>query len=155
METSRISRRGLFGIAAALLALGPRWITDRIGLFREARGAYPVAAFQSQSVDEILLNLFDTRESGEDGSIRISVPPEVENAGVVPFRIEASHSEKVAIIVDGNRFPLACVFEGANYPQGTVIGTLRLERSSSISCYAMKQGLLYRNAVSVRIPHTS
>ena len=152
MEKSRISRRGLFGIAAAVLALGPRSITDRLGLLREARGAYPVAAFRSQSVEEVLANLFDTRDSGEDGSLRISVPPEVENAGLVPFRVEASHSEKVAIIVDGNRYPLACVLEAANYPQGTIIGTLRLERSSRISCYAMKQGLLYRNAVSVRIP---
>ena len=153
MEKSRISRRGLFGIAAAALTLGPGRVADRLGLVRRARAAYPAVAFQSQSVEEILLNLFDTRESGEDGSLRISVPPEAENAGLVPFRVEASHSEKVAIIVEGNRLPLACVFDATNYPQGTVIGTLRLERSSRVSCYAMKQGLLYRNAASVRIPH--
>ena len=152
MKKFRSSRRGFFGIAAAILTLGLRRVADQLGLLKSAQGAYPVTAFQSESLEEILLNLFDTRESGEDGSLRISVPPEAENAGLVPFRVEASHSEKVAIIVEGNRLPLACVFDATNYPQGTVIGTLRLERSSRIFCYAMKQGLLYRNSASVRIP---
>ena len=152
MGISSKSRRGFFTFAGAVFALGPKWIADSLDLLQPARADYPVQAFQSNSVEEILLELFDTRESGEDGSLRISAPPEAENAGLVPFRVEAGHSEKVAIIVDSNRFPLACVLEAANYPQGTVIGTLRLERSSSISCYAMKQGVLYRNAVSVRIP---
>ena len=155
MKMFRNSRRGFFGIAAAILILGPRRVADQLGLLKSAQGAYPVTAFQSESVEEILLNLFDTRESGEDGSLRISAPSEAEHAGLVPFRVEASHSDKVAIIVDGNRFPLACVVETASYPQGTVIGMLRLEQSSRISCYAMKQGLLYRNTTAVRIPHGS
>ena len=131
------------------MAMGTGWFSARPNT---ASAAYPARAFQLQSVNAILDQLFDTRDAGEDGSLKITLPREAENRMLVPIRVEASHSEKVAIIIEQNRFPLACVYDSTDYPAGTFIGMLELDESSVISCYALKQGLLYRHSAVVRVP---
>ncbi len=112
--------------------------------------AYPLSAFETDSVEQILNQLFETNDVGEDASIRIHVPRVAEQREFVPFRISAPGAEKIALMVDNNPQPLVMTMDVGS-TSGIVMGTLKMKTSSSISCYAMKQGQLYRTARWVRI----
>ena len=142
------SRRQFLNAAGALM-LGAGGLAP--ALSQTAGAPYPGRAFHSAAVDDILLRLFGTRDSGEDGSLRLNVPREAENRLVVPFRVDAGGADKIAVLALANRFPLACVADSANYPHGALLGVLKLEQSSIIACYAMKQGLLHHNSAPVRV----
>ncbi len=112
---------------------------------------YPVSAFRTQSVDEILMRLFETNDVGEDGSIKIHAPLEAEHPAFIPFRISAPGAEKIAVVVDNNTEPLVLAMDVTGNTSGVIMGTLRMQWSSRISCYAMKQGQLYRASRFVRL----
>lgn len=116
-----------------------------------ALAAYPVTAFRETSTEHILMRLFETTETAQEGGIRIEIPAEVINPDTVPLRISAPDAERIAVLVKGNRHPLALHCESADYPEGVVIATIRLERSSEVACYVLRQGLLYWNSTPVRI----
>jgi predicted secreted protein len=113
--------------------------------------SYPVAAFRAQSVDDILMELFETSDAGEDGSIIIQVPLEAEHQAYIPFRISAAGAEKIAVLVDSNPEPLVLSMVPGENTDGVVIGTLQMRSSSTISCYVLKQGQLYLASRQVRL----
>ena len=119
---------------------------------KTAVASYPAAAFRNQKIDPILEDLFDTTQSGEDGAILIQVPLDAESDQRIPFRITARYAEKIAIIAEGNQQPLVLFAETNQYPQGVILGTVDLEQSCNITCYALRQGLLYRKSRWVNLP---
>ncbi len=119
---------------------------------RQAAASYPVAAFRNKKVDAILEDLFETAQSGEDGAILIQMPLDAESAQRIPFRITARYAEKVAILAEGNQHPLILVADTRQYPQGVFFGTVDLEQSCNITCYAFRQGFLYRKSRWVSLP---
>ena len=123
-----------------------------MGLKPESPVASPESVFDAFSVEQILNQLFETSYVGEDASIHIQVPREAEHHEFVPFRISAPGAEKIALMVDNNRQPLVMTMEtGNDNPNCVVMGTLKMQAASYISCYAMKQGQLSRAARWVRI----
>ena len=119
---------------------------------RQASASYPVAAFRNKNIDTILENLFDTTQSGEDGAISIQTPLDAESGQRIPFRITARYAEKVAIFAEGNQQPLILVADTRQYPQGVIFGTVDLDQSCNITCYALRQGFLYRKSRWVSLP---
>ena len=113
--------------------------------------SYPVAAFRAKSVDDILMELFETSDVGEDGSIHIQVPLEAEHRAYIPFRISATGAEKIAVLVHNNPEPLVLSMVPGENTDGVVIGTLQMQSSSTISCYVLKQGQLYHASRQVRL----
>lgn len=122
-----------------------------IGFAHRALSAYPVASFNSNEIDEALVRLFGTNEYGEDGGIIITAPFEAENRELVPFKIRTNHYEKLAVFVHGNSRPLALYTEVKDYSSTMIVGTLKMQTSSEVSCYVMKQGLLFKNTTYVRV----
>ncbi|MXZ81116.1 MAG: hypothetical protein F4Z15_07070 [Gammaproteobacteria bacterium] len=111
----------------------------------------PNTVFRSRDIDSVLIELFQTADSGQDGSLRIDVPVEAVNASVVPFRIVASNTERLAVFVEGNARPLLLVTEEAHRPHREMTGAFRLDRDSLVTCYALRQGELFRNSRPVRL----
>lgn len=120
--------------------------------FQSTRADYPAEAFKTNNVNDILLTLFGTTEIGEDGGLEIEMAQIAESQKRIPFKITARHSEKVAIIVEQNQYPLVLVADATNYPNGVIIGTMDLNQSSTISVYAFRQDLLFRNSRLVQVP---
>jgi hypothetical protein len=119
---------------------------------RQTVASYPVAAFRSEKIDPILEDLFDTTQSGEDGAILIQMPLDAESDQRIPFRITARYAEKIAIFAEGNRQPLVLFANTSQYPQGIILGTVDLDQSCNITCYALRQGFLYRKSRWVNLP---
>ena len=118
----------------------------------QSAASYPVAAFRNKNIDTILEDLFDTAESGEDGAILIQMPLDAESDQRIPFRITARYAEKIAIFAEGNQQPLVLVSDTSQYPQGVILGTVDLEQSCNITCYALRQGFLYRKSRWINLP---
>jgi hypothetical protein len=106
---------------------------------------------RSGNVEEILLELFETTDTGEDGGLEISISSQADNPNLIPFRITARHAERVAIIAESNPQPLVMVTDTTNYPEGVIIGTLSLQGPSVVSCYVLRQGYLYKNSRHVDV----
>ena len=119
---------------------------------RPAAASYPVASFRNKNIDAILENLFDTTQSSEDGAILIQTPLDAESGQRTPFRITARYTEKVAIFAEGNQQPLILVADTSQYPQGVILGTVDLDQSCNITCYALRQGFLYRKSRWINLP---
>lgn len=117
----------------------------------QATAAYPISAFRETRSENILMILFDTVETAEEGGIRIDMPTEIINPDAVPFRVSAPDAEKVAVLAKGNAHPLVLYCESPDYPEGVLMGTFKLERNSEVACYVLRQGLLYWNSIPVRI----
>jgi predicted secreted protein len=145
MDKRQFIKRGLQSMVVGVLGT----LTGLKSTFSFA--AYPVAAFRAQSVDDILVELFETSDAGEDGSINIQVPLEAEHQAYIPFRISATGAEKIAVLVDNNPEPLVLSMVPGKNTDGVVIGTLQVQSSSTISCYAFKQGQLYLATRRVRL----
>ena len=147
-----MKRRNLLTTAVKTLA----YVASLAGLStlhpRRGFASYPVAAFRNKQVDTILEDLFDTTQAGEDGAILIQMPLDAESDRGIPFRITARHAEKVAIFAEGNQQPLILVADTGQYPQGVFFGTVDLDQSCNITCYALRQGFLYRKSRWVRLP---
>ena len=112
---------------------------------------HPDTTAHSSYIDQVLTELFGTAVSGEDGGIQIDVPTEAVNQFIVPFRITARNAEKIAVLAERNTEPLIMVLETDNSRPGVVTGTFILERDSEISCFALRQGVLYKNSKYVRL----
>ncbi len=144
-----MNRRQFFNVSFKVMIGG--LIGRFSGIKAEASIAYPRSAFAASSIEQILNQLFETSYAGDDASIAIRIPREAEHRELVPFRMSAPGAEKIAVIVDNNPQPLVMVMTIATPADGVVMGTLKMKTDSYISCYAMKQGQLYRAARWVRI----
>jgi hypothetical protein len=149
-------RKFLDYVVASPVWVGMLSLSGWIGMIpTRAAAGYPVQAFRMSSVEEILLELFETTDSGEDGGLEILISSEVDNPDLVPFRITARHAEKVAILAENNTHPLVMVTDTRNYPEGVIIGALALQRPSVVSCYVLRQGYLYKNSRRITIAASS
>ncbi|MCY4051256.1 MAG: thiosulfate oxidation carrier complex protein SoxZ [Gammaproteobacteria bacterium] len=141
-------REFLIGSGCALVAssaivklgaepLGNRDLTDR-------------HVFEFQVVDEILRELFGTFYSTEDASLRIDLPTEVQNPEYVPFRVAVSDSDRIAIFVEENRYPLLLVSENGHRAYRELTGVFRLERGQQLTVYSLHNGNLHKNERKIR-----
>lgn len=144
-------RSGCYALSAAGMMQTGLWSAP------VAANPDPDTAFRSRDIDSALIELFQTADSGQDGSLRIDLPVEAVNAAVVPFRIVASNTERLAVFVEENARPLLLVTEEAHRRHCEVTGAFRLDRDSLVTCYALRQGELFRNSRPIRLiaPHHS
>ena len=115
-----------------------------------SRYPYPLSAFQAQRDRDALLALFGDGEAAEDASIDITLPIEAEHAGFVPFQVIAPGAEKIALFVDSNTQPLTlvyCLHPGSGHH---VRGTLKLEKSSVVTCYTYRENQVFKASRFVR-----
>ena len=147
-----MKRRYLLKSAFKTLASISLFAGASVLISRVASASYPVAAFRDKKIESILEDLFGTTESGEDGAISFQIPLDAESSQRIPFRVTAQYAEKIAILAEGNKHPLILVADTSQYPQGVILGTVDLDRSCKITCYALRQGFLYRKSRWVNLP---
>ena len=126
-------------------------ITGLAGLIPLITSANPNTVFDNSDMNHILHQLFDTTEAGEDGGIQIHTAQDAESASRIPFRITARHSEKIAIFAEENVHPLILVADTHDYPEGVILGTVDLKKSSLLSCYVLRQGQLFSHSKFINV----
>ncbi len=128
------------------------YVSGLTALPRPASSDYPLDAFRSESVSEVLQILFGTTDAGEDGGINIELSPQAESRQRIPFRITAPYTDKIALLVEQNRHPLVLTVDSNHYANGVIIGTMDLAQSSVVSVYTFRQQQLYKHSRRLRVP---
>lgn len=116
-----------------------------------AAAKYPIAAFNADRIDDVLLDIFGTTRSGQDASIRITVPSEAETPAVVPFRVLAPGAGKLSLTLDNHAAPLIMQAEISDNRPGMVVGMFRMQTTAAVTCHVLKQGQVSSNSRLVRL----
>jgi len=108
-------------------------------------------AFDSKEMESILLELFGTSRYAEDASIRMDLPVAVINPEFVPFRVAALDSERMAIFIEENNYPLVLLTEEGHRAYRELTGIMRVEGGQRFTVYALRNGNLRRNTRTIRL----
>ncbi|MCL7751200.1 thiosulfate oxidation carrier protein SoxY [Guyparkeria hydrothermalis] len=149
MQTKRrVFLKGSLAASAAGLAVGAGLLSPRAVLAAE----WPSAAFDSESMDNALSELFGSGDVADSGDITVKAPDIAENGAVVPVTIESAiaDSNKVAIFVSKNPTPLVASFDlsGANPFVSTRI---RMGETDNVTGVVNAGGKLYKASKEVKV----
>ncbi|WP_410474697.1 thiosulfate oxidation carrier protein SoxY [Guyparkeria sp. TX1] len=149
MQTKRrVFLKGSLAASAAGLAVGAGLLSPRAVLAAE----WPEAAFDSESMDNGLNELFGSSDVADSGDITVKAPDIAENGAVVPVTVESSiaDSDKVAIFVSKNPTPLVASFDlsGANPFVSTRI---RMGETDDVTGVVHAGGKLYKASKEVKV----
>ncbi|WP_322521748.1 thiosulfate oxidation carrier protein SoxY [Guyparkeria halophila] len=149
MQTKRrVFLKGSLAASAAGLAVGAGLLSPRAVLAAD----WPSAAFDSESMDNGLNELFGSSDAAESGDVSVKAPDIAENGAVVPVTVESSiaDSDKVAIFVSKNPTPLVASFDlsGANPFVSTRI---RMGETDDVTGVVHAGGKLYKASKEVKV----
>ena len=149
MQTKRrVFLKGSLAASAAGLAVGAGLLSPRAVLAAD----WPSAAFDSDSMDNALSELFGSGDVAESGDISVKAPDIAENGAVVPVTVESAiaDSDKVAIFVSKNPTPLVASFDlsGANPFVSTRI---RMGETDDVTGVVHAGGKLYKASKEVKV----
>lgn len=149
MQTKRrVFLKGSLAASAAGLAVGAGLLSPRAVLAAD----WPSAAFDSESMDNGLNELFGSSDAAESGDVSVKAPDIAENGAVVPVTVESAiaDSDKVAIFVSKNPTPLVASFDlsGANPFVSTRI---RMGETDDVTGVVHAGGKLYKASKEVKV----
>lgn len=149
MQTKRrVFLKGSLAASAAGLAVGAGLLSPRAVLAAD----WPSAAFDSESMDNGLNELFGSADAAESGDVSVKAPDIAENGAVVPVTVESAiaDSDKVAIFVSKNPTPLVASFDlsGANPFVSTRI---RMGETDDVTGVVHAGGKLYKASKEVKV----
>ncbi len=149
MQTKRrVFLKGSLAASAAGLAVGAGLLSPRAVLAAD----WPEAAFDSDSMDNALNELFGSGDVADSGDITVKAPDIAENGAVVPVTVESSiaDSNQVAIFVSKNPTPLVASFDlsGANPFVSTRI---RMGETDDVTGVVNAGGKLFKASKEVKV----
>ena len=118
-----------------------------------AFAARPKPAFESESVEDALNNLYGTSTMTDSDRIRIKAPDIAENGAVVPItvRFDLENAESVSIIAEKNPSPLAASFQLSPSSGGLVSTRIKMGETSPVHAVVKADGTLYRASKEVKV----
>ncbi|MEN8218225.1 MAG: thiosulfate oxidation carrier protein SoxY [Pseudomonadota bacterium] len=113
----------------------------------------PVAAFQAESVDNSLENLFKGAQIEESDKITIKAPDIAENGKVVPIEITADLAkvESITVLAEKNPMPLVAKFNFASNRKGWLKTRIKMGRTGNVIAVVKADGKLYKASQEVKI----
>jgi len=114
---------------------------------------WPKQAFDANTVDEIILALFESHDVEESQKININAPKIAENGKVVPIEIKADFLsvDSITIIGDKNPIPLIGQFNFFDNAEGYVKTRVKLAGTSNVVAVVKAEGKLYVARRSVKV----
>lgn len=118
-----------------------------------AFAARPKPAFESESVDDALTNLYGSSAVTDSDQIRIKAPDIAENGAVVPItvRFNVENAESVSIIAENNPSPLAASFQLSPSSGGLVSTRIKMGETSPVHAVVKAGDTLYRASKEVKV----
>jgi sulfur-oxidizing protein SoxY len=144
----RIFLKGTLAGSAMAAAVGAGLVTPGRVL-----AAWPKEAFQAESVNSALDNLFgDTAMEAAD-NINIKAPDIAENGAVVPITVDTDIDgvESIAIISEKNPTPLTSNFKLADNTHGFVSTRIKMGETSDVIALVRANGTSYTARKEVKV----
>ena len=118
-----------------------------------AFAARPKPAFESESVEDALNNLYGSSTMTDTDRIRIKAPDIAENGAVVPItvRFDLENAESVSIIAQENPSPLAASFQLSPMSGGLVSTRIKMGKTSPVHAVVKAGDTLYRASKEVKV----
>ena len=118
-----------------------------------AFAARPKPAFDSESMEDALTNLYGTSTVTDSDQIRIKAPDIAENGAVVPItvRFKIENAESVSIIAEKNPSPLAASFQLSPSSGGLVSTRIKMGETSPVHAVIKAGDTLYRASKEVKV----
>lgn len=96
--------------------------------------AWPKNAFETESMETAMNDLFGTAQTQPSDDITIKAPDIAENGAVVPVSVETGIGDiaEIAIIAEKNGTPLAANFKLAGNAKGYVSTRIKMAKTSNV-----------------------
>ncbi len=118
-----------------------------------AFAARPKPAFESESVEDALNELYGSSAMTDSDQIQIKAPDIAENGAVVPItvRFKLENAESVSIIAEKNPSPLAASFQLSPSSGGLVSTRIKMGQTSPVHAVVKVGDTLYRASKDVKV----
>ncbi|MDZ7802832.1 thiosulfate oxidation carrier protein SoxY [Thiohalophilus sp.] len=115
--------------------------------------AWPKRAFETESMETAMNDLFGTAQTQPTDDITIKAPDIAENGAVVPVSVETGIGgiEEIAIIAEKNGSPLAANFKLANNAKGYVSTRIKMAKTSNVIAVVKTGGKAYSARKEVKV----
>lgn len=150
MQTKRrVFLKGSLAASAAGLAVGAGLLSPRAVLAAD----WPSAAFDSESMDNGLNELFGSADAAESGDVSVKAPDIAENGAVVPITVDTDMDgvESIAIISEKNPTPLTSHFKLADNTHGFVSTRIKMGETSDVIALVRANGTSYTARKEVKV----
>lgn len=133
---------------AVAVALGAGLLSPR-----QVLAAWPEAAFNAKSVQDVMSGLFGSADNTASGDINIKAPDIAENGAVVPVSVKTSigGTSRIAILADKNPQPLAASFSLSNGAEGFVSTRIKVGKTSDVIAVVEAGGKRYTARKNVKV----
>jgi len=140
----RLLLRGMLGLGAMITVAS---LMPRIVFAKWSK------AFEAETTDQALLDLFGSKELVESDKIQLKIPEIAENGAVVPVSVNAElpNVKTISIVAEKNPQPLAASF---TIPEGTlpdISVRIRLGETMNVKAVVEADGKLYSTGQEVKV----
>lgn len=136
------------------LAGGTLAVAAGSGLFRpldSLAGERPKSAFEAESPQDTLKNLFGTTDAIESNDIKINAPRQAENGAVVPIKVETTlPADMIAIVAEKNPNPLTTAVS-LNGAAGYYSARIKMGQTSDVVAYVKSGDKLYKATQQIKV----
>ena len=141
MNTTRRMFLRAAAVGAAILAL-PRTLL-----------AWPEKAFESESTDAAMKELFGSSSATASDAVTLTAPDIAENGAVVPISVSTSleGAESIGIIVTENPSPLVAAFDLTPDAVPEVSTRIKMGKTSDVMAVVKANGQLYSATKNVKV----
>ena len=147
MQRRTFLKGGLAGSTVAV-AVGAGLLTPGAVM-----AAWPKKAFETESMETAMSDLFGSAEAQPSDDISIKAPDIAENGAVVPVSVTTGIAgiEEIAIIAEKNGTPLAANFKLASNANGFVSTRIKMAKTSNVIAVIKAGGKAYSARKEVKV----
>lgn len=153
METINTTRRTILKTATLATTLGASGMLNLLTT-PAVQAAWPVDAFNSQSVDDVVKTLFDSQVVVEDAdNIILKVPDIAENGAVVPVSVKTSLPgvTQIAVLVPDNPLPMTASFKLGQGAKADVSTRIKMGKTSDVIALVEANGKIYSATKNIKV----
>jgi sulfur-oxidizing protein SoxY len=115
--------------------------------------AWPKSAFESDSTDGVMKELFGSTSTTPSDAVVLTAPDIAENGAVVPITVSTSleGAESIGIIVTENPSPLVASFDLTPDAVAEVSTRIKMGKTSDVVAVVKANGQLYSASKNVKV----
>ncbi len=119
----------------------------------KALAVWPRTAFNKESLDEALQELFGDSEAHESDRIQIDMHELAENGAVVPVKVitDIENIKSISILAEKNPVPLVASYTFAPAMVGYIATRIKLAETTRVMAYVKTDDALYTTSKMIEV----
>lgn len=153
MDTINKSRRSLLKGSVLATTLGIGGIVELLTM-GQAHAAWPKAAFDSESMADVMKELFNEESvPNTSDEVHLKAPDIAENGSVVPISVASSISgvTRIVILVEDNPSPMTASFDLGQGAAANVSTRIKMGTTSNVIALVEADGKIYAARKNVKV----